>query len=129
MTNEPSGPEVAYASAPDIAAETEWVTRHADTPPTDASADRELRLRKAAALDRIALREEATRRSGIAIEAIATAVQAAQGLAAYDAEHGSLTFRGAELAGAEDFRAYVREEYRAWRLLAPAKAKAPGHGE
>ncbi|GGP74709.1 hypothetical protein [Streptomyces melanogenes] len=115
MTNEPSGPEVAYVSAPDIAAEIEWIARHAYTPPTDASAVREIRLREAAALDRIALQEEAARPSEVAAESIATAVQAAESLAAYDAKHGTLTYRGAELAGAEDFRAYVREEYRAWR--------------
>ena len=115
MNNEPSGPDAAYASAPEIAAETGWIARHASTPPTDARADREFRLREAAALDRLALQDEATRAPEVAAESIATAVQAAESLAAYDAKHGTLTFRGAELAGADDFRAYVREEYRAWR--------------
>lgn len=114
MTDEPSGPELAYTNAPDIAAEIGWIAKQAGTPPTDALAGRAFRLRKAAALDRIALQEEATRPPDIATEAIATAVRAAEGLAAYDAEHGTLTFRGAELADADDFRAYVREEYRVW---------------
>ncbi|WP_369377404.1 hypothetical protein [Streptomyces sp. cg36] len=115
MINDPSGPEAAYANAPEIAAEIGWIAKHTNTPPADALAEREFRLRKAASLDRIALQEEATRPSGLAAEAIATAVQAAEDFATYDAEHGPLTFRGAELATADDFRAYVREEYRSWR--------------
>ncbi|WHM37430.1 hypothetical protein [Streptomyces sp. BPTC-684] len=114
MINEPSGPDAAYANAPEVGAEITWIAQRATSRPTGPEADREFRLRRAAALDRIALHETATATPLVATEAITTAVRAAEDLAEYDAEHGSLTFRGAELAGAEDFRAYVREEYRAW---------------
>ncbi|WP_406343280.1 hypothetical protein [Streptomyces sp. NBC_00648] len=115
MTNEPNGPDAAYVNAPEVGAEVAWIAQRATSRPTSPEADREFRLRKAAALDRIALHETATTTPLVATEAITTAVQAAENLATYDAEHGSLTFRGAELAGDDDFRAYVREEYRAWR--------------
>lgn len=114
MINEPSGPDAAYADAPEVSAEVAWIAKTAKARPTSPEADHEYRLRKAAALDRIALQDSAAATPLTAAEAITTAVLAAEALAEYDAKHGSLTFRGAELASDDDFRAYVREEYRAW---------------
>jgi len=113
--NEPetSTTDTAYANAPSIAWEISWVLRALRKYPLSHGIDREFWLRKAALLDRIALREETTLTPDAAADAVTAAGRAARQLADYDASFHGLSFRGEELATDEDFRAYVRRQYEA----------------
>lgn len=112
--NEPeTSTDTAYANAPSIAWEISWVLRALRKYPLSHGIDREFWLRKAALLDRIALREEATFTPDAAAEAVTAAGRAARQLADYDASFHGLSFRGEELATDEDFRVYVRRQYEA----------------
>ncbi|WBB59166.1 hypothetical protein O7599_26780 [Streptomyces sp. WMMC500] len=115
--NEPetSTTDTAYANAPSIAWEISWVLRALHKYPLSHGVDREFWLRKAALLDRIALREETTLTPEAAAEAVTAAGRAARQLADYDATFHGLSYRGEELATDEDFRAYVRRQYQAAR--------------
>ncbi|MEO3839890.1 hypothetical protein [Streptomyces sp. B22F1] len=115
--NEPetSTTDTAYANAPSIAWEISWVLRALRKYPLSHGIDREFWLRKAAVLDRIALREETTLTPDASADAVSAAGRAARQLADYDASFHDLSFRGEELATDEDFRAYVRRQYEAVR--------------
>ncbi|MEE1756789.1 hypothetical protein [Streptomyces sp. SP18CS02] len=107
-------PARACADAPGPRAERAWADRRTDGGRrADGGEGRESRLRRAALLDRLALE-----RPG-AEEALA-ASEAARHLVALDltdagSGRGPLSLKGADLVTDDDFRAYVREEYRAWR--------------
>jgi hypothetical protein len=116
-------PETAYADAPPVIGEISTVLtlpgRLARPGERTPQAVREQRLRKAALLDRIALREAEEYAPAVAAEAIAAAAAAARDLARYDAEHG--TGAGPIGPGSPEWdpshRPYVRQEYDAWRCL------------
>jgi hypothetical protein len=90
-------PEQAYALAPSIVREIGWTARTAAVKPFGTALGREFWLRKAAVLDRIALRDEA---DGIPSDAADVATEAARRLMDLDDVHGSY-----------DPRAYVRQQY------------------
>lgn len=106
-------PEDAYATAPGIANEIEWLTRTAADLECD-EVDREYALRKAATLDRIALRDELDEPQGDATE---DAVAAALWLMDTDkAESGysGIPYRPGSPEAEANPCGYVRQEYRAW---------------
>ncbi len=116
MTSErPVGdPGDAYTDAPDFDDELAWLQAYTDAPGFELN--REFWLRRAALLDRLALREAESYGAETTVPLIRTAEMAASGLVEYDTAHHGLSPKGADLAAGEDHRAYVREEYRAWSL-------------
>lgn len=123
MTNEASSPgiapnspdlDLAYVGAPSVNEEIGWLGEHASGRAFGQEQDREFLLRKAAVMDRIALKEEAAYAPEVAAESMETADQAALQLIEYDVAHTGLSLKGAELITGSDHREYVRQEYRAW---------------
>lgn len=109
-----TSPDSPYQDTPSIAAEIAWVAQAAIDRPLGYAADREFWLRKAALLDRIALREEADFAPEVAASAVTAAEEAARRLAEYDAGHSGPSFRGADLVTDADCREYVRTQYVMW---------------
>ncbi|WP_171166816.1 hypothetical protein [Streptomyces sp. I05A-00742] len=107
-------PSTAYATAPSIITEITWMARYKATRPTGREPGREFWLRKAALLDRIAIKEAASYAPEVAAPAIDAAAGAALQLVRYDATHDGLSLRGSELITADDHREYVRRAYLAW---------------
>ncbi|MFJ1651749.1 hypothetical protein ACIOC2_10090 [Streptomyces sp. NPDC088337] len=108
-------PDEAYALAPSIIREIGWTAQTAADKPFGESLDREYWLRKAALLDRIALRDEADGATGDAIE---VATEAARRLITFD-RAGEGGYHGAPYwpehpATTADPRGYVRQEYAAF---------------
>ncbi|MFJ4845442.1 hypothetical protein [Streptomyces sp. NPDC088733] len=108
-------PEEAYALAPSIVREIGWTAGTVADKPFGEDLDREYWLRKAALLDRIALRDEQHGESGDAAE---VATEAARRLIAYDRDgegddHGARYWPERPQATA-DPRDYVRQEYARW---------------
>ncbi|MEV5166967.1 hypothetical protein AB0K66_20395 [Streptomyces werraensis] len=108
-------PDEAYALAPSFIREIGWTARTAADKPFGEHLGREFWLRKAALLDRIALRDEEDGRPGDADE---VATEAARRLIACDRE-GAGDYHGAPYwpehpATAADPRGYVRQEYAHW---------------
>lgn len=103
-----------YTGAPGIMAELCWVIAQALCSPFDEERDREFWLRKAAALDRLAIDVAAKRTRQGAAEEVELAEKAARRLVEYDATHTGLSLRGSDVVTGEDCRAYVRREYRDW---------------
>jgi hypothetical protein len=93
-------PEPAYALAPSIVCEIGWTAQAAADKPFGTRLGREFWLRKAALLDRIALRDEA---DGIHSDAANVAVEAAHRLMDLDDSNFIC-----------EPRAYVRQHYAAW---------------
>lgn len=114
MTNpdpDTSSPAIAYAHAPSVISEIRWViAQSTNRAPNDHAEDRVFWLRKAALLDRIALNDDAA-------EVREAATNSARRLVEYDRDHGRLGHREQGLVTDEDRRAYVREQYHAWRHL------------
>ncbi|MFR0353568.1 hypothetical protein [Streptomyces sediminimaris] len=108
-------PEEAYALAPSIVREIGWTAQTAADKPFGQDLGREYWLRKAALLDRIALRDE---EDGSTSDATAVATEAARRLIAHD-QDGEGDYYGAPYwpehpATAADPRGYVRQEYAYW---------------
>ncbi|MET7901302.1 hypothetical protein ABZS86_07415 [Streptomyces sp. NPDC005355] len=108
-------PEEAYALAPSIVREIGWTAQTAADKPFGEDLDREYWLRKAALLDRIALREAEEGALGDAGE---VATEAARRLTEYD-RAGEGDYHGAPYwpehpAAVADPRGYVRQEYAHW---------------
>ncbi|AJP03804.1 hypothetical protein TU94_22290 [Streptomyces cyaneogriseus subsp. noncyanogenus] len=108
-------PEEAYALAPNIIREIGWTAQTAADKPFGMDLDREYWLRKAALLDRIALREE---EDGVTGDAAGVATEAARRLVAYDRD-GEGDYHGAPYwpehpATDADPRGYIRQEYAHW---------------
>lgn len=101
-------PELAYATAPSITSETTWVRGwlQAWEPDEEPHDIRLYRLRKAAVLDRIALRAPEN-------PALASAAEdAAEDLVLHDHVYGSGPDTGPSTGATEaDPRGYVRQEY------------------
>ncbi|MXM64804.1 hypothetical protein GR925_15465 [Streptomyces sp. HUCO-GS316] len=107
--------EEAYPLAPSIVREIGWTAQTAADKPFGKDLDREYWLRKAALLDRIAMRDEEDRVTGDAAE---VATEAARRLIAHDRD-GEGDYHGAPYwpehpATAADPRGYVRQEYAHW---------------
>ncbi|MFF8943099.1 hypothetical protein ACF1A5_12670 [Streptomyces sp. NPDC014864] len=105
----------AYALAPSIVREIGWAAQTAADKPLGEHLGREFWLRKAALLDRIALRDEEDGLRGDSVEA---ATEAAHRLIEHDRE-GEGDYHGAPYwpehpATAADPRGYVRQEYAHW---------------
>ncbi|WP_406399455.1 hypothetical protein [Streptomyces uncialis] len=107
-------PETAYMGAPDLDIELPWLQGSTRTPGFESS--REFLLRQAAFLDRLTLQQTQSHGSEVIGSLVRTAEMAAFGLVEHDTEHRGLSPKGADLAIGEDYRAYVREVYRAWSL-------------
>ena len=107
-------PAVAYQDAPDYDDEMAWLRMHTDT--SGFERNRQFWLRRAALLDRIALRETETHGPEATVPLIRQAQSAAAELVEYDTAHRGLSPKGADLVAGEEHREYVREEYRVWRL-------------
>ncbi|WP_372408726.1 hypothetical protein [Streptomyces luteireticuli] len=107
MTTEPHGTTftMAYSDAPSLFSEVVWLRKYGRVL---GSQDREFLLRKAAMFDRIAIKETARP----VIEAVE---RLARQLVEHDVAHAGLSLRGSELTCGDDYRAYVRQEYLAWR--------------
>ncbi|MEV5123790.1 hypothetical protein AB0K49_13575 [Streptomyces decoyicus] len=112
-------PEKAYASAPSILDEVEWINRAAAETGWDEELDREYYLRKAAAFDRIALANAADGHPGDTTGedvAAATAVF----LLDYDRAgrelYGGTPHPPGHPASEADPRGYVRQEYALWSV-------------
>ncbi|MFD7697523.1 hypothetical protein [Streptomyces sp. NPDC059805] len=108
-------PDEAYALAPSLIREIGWAARTAADRPFGENLGREFWLRKAALLDRIALRAEEDGTPGDADE---VATEAACRLIEHDRE-GEGDYHGAPYwpehpATAADPRGYVRQEYAHW---------------
>ncbi|MGV9239642.1 hypothetical protein [Streptomyces nigra] len=108
-------PEEAYALAPSIIREIGWAAQTAADKPFGETLSREFWLRKAALLDRIALRDEEDGATGDAVEA---ATEAARRLITYDRD-GEGDYHGAPYwpehpATTANPRGYVRQEYAAF---------------
>ncbi|MGA5351137.1 hypothetical protein ACPCJU_01835 [Streptomyces thermodiastaticus] len=108
-------PDEAYALAPSIVREIGWTAQTAADKPFGHDLGREYWLRKAALLDRIALRDE---EDGSTSDATTVATEAARRLIAHDAG-GDGDYYGAPYwpehpATAADPRGYVRQEYAHW---------------
>ncbi|AIV35978.1 hypothetical protein [Streptomyces sp. CCM_MD2014] len=108
-------PEEAYALAPSIIREIGWTAQTAADKPFGQDLGREFWLRKAALLDRIALRDE---EDGVTGDAVEAATEAARRLIAYDRD-GEGDYHGAPYwpehpATTADPRGYVRQEYAAF---------------
>src|SRR5690606_25916222 len=84
-------PEEAYALAPSIIREIGWTAQTAADKPFGQDLGREFWLRKAALLDRIALRDE---EDGVTGDAVEAATEAARRLIAYDRD-GEGDYHGA----------------------------------
>ncbi|GHG60519.1 hypothetical protein [Streptomyces griseocarneus] len=106
-----SDPAASYADAPSLVSEVIWVTKHSRCV---GEQDREFWIRKAAAFDRIAIKEAKTFAPATAAQAIRVAERVARQLVEHDITHAGLSLKGAELIFGEDCRAYVRQEYHAW---------------
>ncbi|MEU7291760.1 hypothetical protein AB0A76_00930 [Streptomyces exfoliatus] len=107
-------PAAAYAGAPDFDIELAWLQECTRTQGFELS--REFWLRRAAFLDRLALREAESHGVEATAALIRFAESAASGLVVYDTAHHGLSPKGSDLVAGEDHRAYVREQYRAARL-------------
>ncbi|MFI2350370.1 hypothetical protein ACH492_25640 [Streptomyces sp. NPDC019443] len=108
-------PETAYALAPNITSELGWTDYDSVGRPTGALLGRELWLRKAAVLDRVALAEDQDQ-SGDAVE---LATEAARRLIEFD-RAGEDQYAGVPHGPDHpdtkaNPRAYVRQEYAAWQ--------------
>ncbi|MFF1809000.1 hypothetical protein ACFVXW_07490 [Streptomyces sp. NPDC058251] len=108
-------PEEAYALAPSVVREIGWTAQTAADKPFGEALGREYRLRKAALLDRIALRDE---EYGIRGDAAEVATGAACRLIAFDSD-GEGDYYGAPYwpehpATVAEPRGYVRQEYAHW---------------
>ncbi|ADI09750.1 hypothetical protein SBI_06630 [Streptomyces bingchenggensis BCW-1] len=108
-------PDEAYASSPSIVREIGWTAQTAADKPFGEDLDREYWLRKAALLDRIALRDEEDGALGDAAE---VATEAARRLIEWDRD-GEGDYHGAPYwpehpAATADPRGYVRQEYAHW---------------
>ncbi len=115
-------PDLAYADAPGVITEIGWLSEQARSTPIVQEASREYWLRKAALVDRIALARVVTHPQEEALEAAAMASNAAVQLIDYDEQHqespqrpaaGSIRFSDAVVCAG--YRAYVRQQYLAWR--------------
>ncbi|MEU8028022.1 hypothetical protein AB0C13_05215 [Streptomyces sp. NPDC049099] len=107
--------EEAYALARSIVREIGWTAQTVADKPFGVDLDREYWLRKAALLDRIALRED---EDGVTGDAAEMATEAARRLIAYDRD-GAGDYHGAPYwpehpATDADPRGYVRQEYAHW---------------
>ncbi|TJZ99694.1 hypothetical protein [Actinacidiphila oryziradicis] len=102
-------PDMAYASAPNIIREIGWVARTAANRPYDKPSLREFWLRKAALLDRIAIKDGGD-------GALTVGEHAAAVFAGYDRDHHTGTGPHGPDAIEWDpsYRPYVRQEYAAW---------------
>lgn len=114
----------AYADAPRMLAEMNWVIEQTVARPYGTDLGREFRLRKAALLDRIALQESEPCSAKVAAEADAVAEKAAHWFAEYDQERGLGPADGEGWRIPPDSsewgrsrRPYVRQEYVLWRRL------------
>ncbi|MEU2873506.1 hypothetical protein ABZ769_30615 [Streptomyces olivoreticuli] len=109
-------PENTYATAPDVASEIGWIAR-TTAEPDDEEMDREYDLRKAALLDRIALRTEPDEPHPNATEAAAAAA-----LWLMDSDkwqgggYSGIPYRPGSPEAEANPRGYVRQEYAAWLL-------------
>ncbi|MFF9410019.1 hypothetical protein ACF1B0_31505 [Streptomyces anandii] len=108
-------PEEAYALAPSIVREIGWTAQTAADKPFGKDLDREFWLRKAALLDRIALRDE---EDGMPGDAAEVATEAARRLIDRDRDgegdyHGDPYWPEHPATTAQP-RAYVRQEYAHW---------------
>ncbi|WP_051831416.1 hypothetical protein [Streptomyces violens] len=118
----------AYTDAPHLLAEMTWVTDQVATHASGTRLSREFWLRKAALLDRLAIRE--AEEEGIPeamAEADTLAARAAHRLAQYDRERGGGPFATSNGPIPPDsplwdpsYRPYVRQEYAAWRRMTAA---------
>ncbi|MFH8404288.1 hypothetical protein ACH4FX_05870 [Streptomyces sp. NPDC018019] len=115
------GTITAYEDAPTILAEMRWVIDQVAASPSGSGLSREFWLRKAALLDRIALRESAECTPADAAESNTTAAKAAHRLAQYDRQRGGGPLGTANGPIPPDsplwhpsYRPYVRQEYAAW---------------
>ncbi|MDX3756275.1 hypothetical protein [Streptomyces sp. AK02-04a] len=108
-------PEVAYALAPSIVREIGWTVGTAVDKPYGEVSGREYWLRKAALLDRIALREE---QDGITGDADDAATEAARRFVDYDRDgnggYHDGPIRAVQPRAAAEPRGYVRQEYAHW---------------
>ncbi|MGW4689352.1 hypothetical protein ACWEPM_31280 [Streptomyces sp. NPDC004244] len=110
-------PDQAYAKAPSVISEIGWTARHVRDALTSANlADARLFwLRKAAALDRIALDDA---RHGAEGDALVAAIEAAHQFRTFDAKAPDMYGdRPHDADGDEAFmnpRGYVRQEYARW---------------
>ncbi|MEV7427094.1 hypothetical protein [Streptomyces sp. NPDC091212] len=107
---------IAYADAPSIVTEISWVTRATTDHFLGQEPDRGFWLRKAAVMDRIAIKESALYAPEVAAEAVSAAALAARRLVEADVTHSGLSLKGSELVTDDDHRDYVRHAYRQWRL-------------
>ncbi|MEU5418746.1 hypothetical protein ACH4UT_24485 [Streptomyces sp. NPDC020799] len=114
MTPNTSNPAIAYADAPSIIAEICWVAQQASQSFCEEQPDREFWLRKAAVLDRIAVKGTDMYVPELAAETVETAAQAARRLVEHDATQSGLSLKGAELVTDQDHREYVRHQYHQW---------------
>ncbi|WP_411576221.1 hypothetical protein [Streptomyces mutabilis] len=108
-------PEEAYALAPSVIREIGWTAQTAADKPFGQDLGREFWLRKAALLDRIALRDE---EDGAPGDAVVAATEAARRLIAYDRDgeghyHGT-PYWPEHPATTANPRGYVRQEYAAF---------------
>lgn len=94
-----SAPEQAYATAPDLRSEAEWIARTLDTAECFTALEREYYLRKAAVLDRIALLDEPD------TPGTATETATAAALFLIDTDQADVI---------SDPRGYVRRQYTHW---------------
>ena len=113
-------PDEAYALAPNILCEIGWTAQTATDTPFGCDLGREYWLRKAAVLDRIALRTED---DGLTSDATDAAIEAARQLIAHDRDreggcHGT-PYRPEHPATAANPRGYVRQEYAHWAKTHP----------
>ena len=108
-------PETAYALAPNITSELGWTDYHSVGRPTGSLLGRELWLRKAAVLDRVALAEDDDH-SGDAVE---LATEAARRLIEFDragVEHYAGVPYGPDHPDTKSNpRGYLRQEYAVWQ--------------
>ncbi|MEU7485042.1 hypothetical protein [Streptomyces sp. NPDC042319] len=121
-------PVDTYAEAPHLLAEMTWITDQVATHASGMRLSREFWLRKAALLDRLAMREaEEVGIPGATAEADILAARAAHRLAQYDRERGGGPFATSNGPIPPDsplwdpsYRPYVRQEYAAWRRITAA---------
>ncbi|MFB8773476.1 hypothetical protein [Streptomyces broussonetiae] len=108
-------PEEAYALAPSMVREIGWTAQTAADKPFGVDLNREYWLRKAALLDRIALRDE---EDGLTGDAAEVATEAAQRLIEHDrdgeGDYHCAPYWPEHPATAADPRGYVRQEYAHW---------------
>jgi hypothetical protein len=109
-------PQTAYAHAPSIISELNWLAREMSAHLTGEPMPREYWLRKAAVLDRIALDEADTYGPASAAEAALTATLAACQLADLDHRSGDGdTDSTPDTGPGPSPRRYVRQAYLTWR--------------